>query len=83
MHFREQFYGALYYTELQLTELTLSAGEGYHVRVTACNNAGLCSTVTSDGVIPDDSPPVIGRVVDGLWETDLQFQADMYDLSLD
>ena len=33
--------------------------------MTACNAADLCTSVTSDGVLIDDSPPLVGRVYDG------------------
>ncbi|XP_038050879.1 uncharacterized protein LOC119724031 [Patiria miniata] len=45
--------------------LNLVPGLTYYVTVTACNAANLCTSVSSDGVIVDDSPPVPGRVYDG------------------
>ncbi|XP_038051300.1 uncharacterized protein LOC119724354 isoform X2 [Patiria miniata] len=45
--------------------LNLVPGLTYYVTVTACNAADLCTSVTSDGVTVDDSPPVAGRVYDG------------------
>ncbi|XP_046345841.2 uncharacterized protein LOC124126446 [Haliotis rufescens] len=50
-------------------------GIKYHVTVTACNKAGLCSSATSDGVILDQSPPVPGSVMDGTLDRDSQYQA--------
>ena len=44
----------------------------------ACNAAGLCVTASSDGVIPDNSPPSLGVVMDGVAEEDIQYQADGY-----
>ncbi len=40
-------------------------GFTYYVTVTACNAADLCTSVTSDGVLVDDSAPLVGRVYDG------------------
>ncbi|XP_022103276.1 uncharacterized protein LOC110986013 isoform X2 [Acanthaster planci] len=45
--------------------LNLVPGLTYYVTATACNAADLCTSVTSDGVIVDDSPPVAGQVYDG------------------
>ena len=42
----------------------------------ACNWAGLCSEVSSDGVLVDDSPPVIGNVLDGVSGEDIDYQSD-------
>ena len=45
--------------------LNLVPGLTYYVTVTACDAADLCTSVTSDGVTVDNSPPVPGRVYDG------------------
>ncbi|XP_038050780.1 uncharacterized protein LOC119723938 isoform X2 [Patiria miniata] len=45
--------------------LNLVPGLTYYVTVTACNAADLCTSVTSDGVMVDDSPPIVGHVYDG------------------
>ena len=41
------------------------AGLKYYVTVTACNAADLCTSVSTDGVLVDDSPPLPGRVHHG------------------
>eukprot|EP00058_Branchiostoma_floridae_P022359 XP_002607849.1 hypothetical protein BRAFLDRAFT_117284 [Branchiostoma floridae] len=61
--------------------LQLTPGETYYVTVTACNAADLCTTVSSDGVIPDDSPPVAGRVLDGAQGEEASFQASTSSLA--
>ncbi|KAI8507103.1 hypothetical protein Bbelb_155420, partial [Branchiostoma belcheri] len=62
-------------TEASVDGLTLFPGKTYYVTVTACNAADLCTSVTSDGVIPDTSPPVSGRVMDGALGSDVNYQA--------
>ncbi|XP_078574183.1 uncharacterized protein LOC144860694 [Branchiostoma floridae x Branchiostoma japonicum] len=57
------------------TDLNLQPGVKYIVTVTACNTANLCTTVSSDGVIPDTSPPLPGVVFDGSSDGDIQYQA--------
>ncbi|XP_022102003.1 uncharacterized protein LOC110985345 [Acanthaster planci] len=52
-------------TDALIENLNLIPGLTYFVTVTACNAADLCISVTSDGVMVDDSPPVPGRVYDG------------------
>ena len=37
-------------------------GQKYYNIFEACNGAGLCRTLTSDGVILDNSPPISGLV---------------------
>ncbi|XP_078597675.1 uncharacterized protein LOC144873854 [Branchiostoma floridae x Branchiostoma japonicum] len=61
--------------------LQLTPGETYYVTVTACNAADLCTTVSSDGVIPDDSPPVAGRVLDGAQGEEVLYQASTSSLA--
>ncbi|KAI8519528.1 hypothetical protein Bbelb_027850, partial [Branchiostoma belcheri] len=72
----EQHVGLL--TEASATDLNLHPGVRYLVTVTACNSADLCTTLTSDGVIPDTSPPVAGVVLDGSSDGDIQYQASRY-----
>ena len=43
--------------------------------VTACNTADMCTTVTSDGVIIDNSPPISGSVQDGTEYLDILYQS--------
>lgn len=47
-------------TEYTKEGLNLIAGHNYFVRVAAVNKAGLVATHESDGVIVDDTPPVVG-----------------------
>ena len=53
------------FSDVFAENLNLVPGLPYYVTVTACNAADLCTSVTSDGVVVDDSPPVPGRVYDG------------------
>ncbi|XP_078578622.1 uncharacterized protein LOC144863374 [Branchiostoma floridae x Branchiostoma japonicum] len=61
--------------EVSADHLSLVPGKRYYVTVVACNAADLCSSATSDGVIIDNSPPVVGTVADGVDDMDLSFQA--------
>ena len=47
----------------------------YYTTVEACNGAGLCVSLTSDGVIADTSPPVLGDILDGLTDKDIEHQS--------
>ncbi|XP_078573997.1 uncharacterized protein LOC144860568 isoform X2 [Branchiostoma floridae x Branchiostoma japonicum] len=69
----EQHVGLM--TEASATDLNLQPGVKYIVTVTACNTADLCTTVSSDGVVPDTSPPLAGLVLDGNSDGDIQYQA--------
>ncbi|WAR31813.1 hypothetical protein MAR_034355 [Mya arenaria] len=40
-------------------------GEKYYTTVESCNKAGLCTQRSSDGIILDNSPPIMGRVQAG------------------
>ncbi|XP_041351011.1 uncharacterized protein LOC121369994 [Gigantopelta aegis] len=62
-------------TEISLSHTAPAHGVTYFVTVTACNSASLCTSVTSDGIIIDSSPPTKGHVMDGLGSTTTQFQA--------
>ncbi|XP_078575732.1 uncharacterized protein LOC144861635 [Branchiostoma floridae x Branchiostoma japonicum] len=62
-------------TDTSATDLNLQPGVKYIVTVTACNTADLCTTVSSDGVVPDTSPPLAGLVLDGNSDGDIQYQA--------
>ena len=44
----------------------IMTGKKYFVTVTATNGAGVTTSITSDGVIVDDTPPSSGTVIDGL-----------------
>ncbi|OWF42246.1 Hemicentin-1 [Mizuhopecten yessoensis] len=43
----------------------LEEGAIYYVTVQACNAAGLCTDITSNGVLVDHSPPIHGQVLVG------------------
>ncbi|XP_052789246.1 uncharacterized protein LOC128223857 [Mya arenaria] len=40
-------------------------GDKYYTTVESCNKAGLCTQRSSDGIILDNSPPIMGRVQAG------------------
>jgi len=61
--------------EFTLFNINLEAGIRYYSTVTACNTANLCTSVTSDGVVIDNSPPVPGIVQDGVDELDAEYQS--------
>ncbi|XP_076085163.1 uncharacterized protein LOC143055975 isoform X1 [Mytilus galloprovincialis] len=61
--------------EFVLRGINLAVGRQYFTTVTACNTADLCSSVTSDGVIIDNSPPNIGKIKDGADYTDIHYQS--------
>ncbi|XP_070573739.1 uncharacterized protein [Ptychodera flava] len=70
-----------YSFEMRIPNLNLEPGLRYYATVTACNAAGLCTTVTSDGIIPDNSPPISGKVYDGVSHGDQAFQFSRASLS--
>ncbi len=41
-------------------------GQRYYVKVKATNGAGVTTSLTSDGVTVDDTPPISGTVIDGM-----------------
>ena len=47
--------------------------------ITGCNFADKCVTVTSDGVLVDTSPPVPGKVIDGIGDKDIRYQSSRYN----
>ena len=53
----------------------LGAGIRYYTTITACNTVDLCTSVTSDGVIVDNSPPTQGIVQDGVDIYDVEYQS--------
>ncbi|KAK3589056.1 hypothetical protein CHS0354_008706 [Potamilus streckersoni] len=61
--------------DISLPNLRLSQGRMYYCTVTACNTADLCTTIASDGVIIDSTPPVRGRVLDGREGHDIAYQS--------
>lgn len=64
-------------TESTREGLSLKDGGTYYATVRACNLAGLCVTVTSNGATVDGSPPIPGTVLDGLEGANIQFQASL------
>ncbi|VDH98686.1 Hypothetical predicted protein, partial [Mytilus galloprovincialis] len=58
-----------------LKGINFAVGIRYYTTVTACNTADLCSSVTSDGVIIDNSPPSTGTVKDGADYIDINYQS--------
>ncbi|XP_078616241.1 uncharacterized protein LOC144884661 [Branchiostoma floridae x Branchiostoma japonicum] len=62
-------------TDVSASHLGLVPGKKYYVTITACNAADLCTPVSSDGVIIDNSPPAPGVVYDGVDDMDSRFQA--------
>ncbi len=48
---------------------TFIPGVKYYNTLEACNGAGLCTVVSSDGIIMDRSPPVAGVVIVGHTDT--------------
>ncbi|VDI80173.1 Hypothetical predicted protein [Mytilus galloprovincialis] len=64
--------GTIY--EFSLQNIHLTTGFNYFTTVTACNTADLCTSVTSDGVLLDDTPPTIGVVQDGVEKDDINYQ---------
>lgn len=44
----------------------IANGQRHYVTVKATNGAGVTTSLTSDGVIVDESPPISGSVIDGM-----------------
>ncbi|XP_077997650.1 uncharacterized protein LOC144450798 isoform X2 [Glandiceps talaboti] len=63
------------HTEITRSDIKLQPGVVYYWTVTCCNAADLCTTVTSDGIMVDNSPPVAGLVYDGVGDVDIQYQS--------
>ncbi|CAC5414424.1 unnamed protein product [Mytilus coruscus] len=61
--------------DFELTNIHLGIGIKYYVSITACNTAELCTSMSSDGVIIDNSPPTAGSVQDGTGYHDIQYQS--------
>ncbi|XP_076113981.1 uncharacterized protein LOC143082265 [Mytilus galloprovincialis] len=58
-----------------LCHMHLGSGIRYYTTITACNTADMCTSVTSDGVVIDNSPPTQGIVLDGVDVYDLEYQS--------
>ncbi|CAG2197001.1 unnamed protein product [Mytilus edulis] len=63
------------HTDFTLHSFHPEAGIKYFGTVVACNTGNLCTAVTSDGVIIDNSPPVPGVVQDGTNVNDNEYQS--------
>ncbi len=55
--------------------LHLVPGLVYFITVRTCNAADLCTSLSTDGVLIDDSPPSTGHVHDGPPGRDITHQA--------
>ncbi|XP_052095904.1 uncharacterized protein LOC127731085 [Mytilus californianus] len=69
----QQYNGAQ--SEFTLSHIHLISGETYFSTVVACNTANLCTSVASDGVVIDNSPPTVGIVQDGTTDDDIEYQS--------
>ncbi|XP_063408922.1 uncharacterized protein LOC134692402 [Mytilus trossulus] len=67
-------HGIAKFFKFVLKGINFAGGGRYYTTVTACNTADLCSSVTSDGVTIDNSPPNIGKVKDGADYIDIHYQ---------
>lgn len=57
----------------------LTNGQRYYVTVEACNAVNLCVHQSSDGFIPDVSPPVAGVIFVGDLNKHTSFLSHRYD----
>ncbi|XP_076085327.1 uncharacterized protein LOC143056126 [Mytilus galloprovincialis] len=76
---QQQAIGITY--DFTLENIHLGTGLRYYTTVTGCNTADMCTTVTSDGVIIDNSPPTAGVVQDGTGFYDISYQSMVIYLS--
>ena len=63
-------------------ECTVYEGERVYVTVRVTNGAGLSRTLTSDGMLLDVSPPVMGDVTDGSHITGLDYNVVLEDWNI-
>ena len=73
---RGKMTGIQYISDFEFAAIHVMVGEKYYVTVTACNTADMCTSVTSDGIILDNSPPTPGVVMDGASTVDIHYQGD-------
>ena len=69
-----------WFSDFTLCHIHLGSGIRYYTTITACNTADLCTLVTSDGVVIDNSPPTQGTVQDGVELYDVEYQSLWYVL---
>nr|XP_034301655.1 uncharacterized protein LOC105322112 [Crassostrea gigas] len=60
---------------LRIDHIHFGAGLKYFTTLRACNTADLCTTVATDGVVMDNSPPTTGVVTDGTGAQDIEYQS--------
>lgn len=60
---------------LRIDHVHFGAGLKYFTTLRACNTADLCTTVATDGVVMDNSPPTMGVVTDGTGAQDIEYQS--------
>lgn len=65
----------LFFLDFTLCHVHLSLGIRYFTTITACNTADICTSVTSDGVVIDNSAPSQGVVLDGVDKNDIEYQS--------
>lgn len=58
----------------------ITNGQHYFVMVKATNGAGVTTSLTSDGVTVDETPPISGNVIDGM-VTDVDYVNGEVDIS--
>ncbi|CAC5407073.1 unnamed protein product [Mytilus coruscus] len=58
-----------------LCHMHLGSGIQYYTTITACYTADMCTSVTTDGVVIDNSPPTQGIVLDGVDVYDIEYQS--------
>nr|XP_034314147.1 uncharacterized protein LOC105348718 isoform X1 [Crassostrea gigas] len=62
-------------SSFKLDHVHFGVGLTYYTSLTACNTADYCTTVMTDGVMMDNSPPSMGLVMDGTREHDTEYQS--------
>ena len=63
------------FLDFTLCHIHLGSGIRYYTTIIACNTADLCTSMTSDGVVIDNSPPTQGTVHDGVDVYDVEYQS--------
>jgi hypothetical protein len=68
----------IWFSDFTLCHIHLGSGIRYYTTITVCNTADLCTSVTSDGVVIDNSPPTKGTIQDGVDVYDVEYQSLRY-----